>query len=88
VQRLAHDLHEKEEEPALDKKKPREEMMAAQTPLATFSFAEVIDRVEAAMDLFELDLLMTVVVEEKSRYGLFHLKLIAEAFRIKRELIL
>jgi hypothetical protein len=56
-----------------------------QSPVATFSFVEAIDRIAHASDLEELKLLAEILIEEKKEYPLFYIEVIAEALRVKRK---
>lgn len=60
-------------------------MNGSETKNATYTFEEAIDRIAHADDKETLELIAGVLSEERKEYALFHLKLICEAIRVRRE---
>ena len=61
-------------------------MNGSETNKATYTFEEIIDRIAHSEDNETLKLIEEVLREECLRYSLFHIKVIFEAIRIRKEL--
>ena len=59
--------------------------MSANCSTATYSFLEAVERIADCRDLSELNLLCSVLNDEKKQYALFYWKLIAHAVKEKQD---